>query len=702
MNLTTAFAYNPFGQPETVTDSLGNTTAFEYDSVGNLTATIDPLGNRTTRGYDAVSRLTGLTDPRGFTTAFAYDALNRVTQITDAINGLTQFTYDPNGNLLTVTDAKGNTTTYTYDVQDRLEARTDPLSRQESYSYDLSGNLQTFTDRKGQVSTLTYDPLNRRTLSDYADGSSTSFVYDPAGRLAVADDSISGRIDFTYDPLDRLVQELTPQGVVEYAYDVLGRRTSLTVSGQTPVGYQYDAASRLTQVAQGSQVVGLGYDAAGRRNTLTYPNGVTTSYSYDTASRLTNILHQGPTAVIESLSYSYDAAGNRISFNRGNGTSTLLPDAIQAAYDAANEQVQFDSSTPNLTYDANGNLATQTDAQGTTTYTWDARNRLVSISGPGVSASFVYDALGRRMSKTINGVLTDYQYDGNDIVAEIGSGAVGATYLRSLNIDEPFVRQGGNDEYYHTDALGSALALSDNSGTVQTTYSYEPFGNTTITGVSANPFQYTGRENDGTGLYYYRARYYSSVHQRFLSQDPFNLASMQVLPQGQPDAVLGDFFVRLLLKQPQQLHAYAYVQGNPLRFADPYGLLTIFGGGGFSAVGPAGFEGSAGLYADTGKGTAGYFASLGGGAGINVSADIFAGVIFRELQGVTLNTNVVLFNLVSITVLIDPITGDFVGGTLGLGPSLTPFALSETINVTATSCLFNCTPPIEECLSCRK
>ena len=54
---------------------------------------------------------------------------------------------------------------------------------------------------------------------------------------------------------------------------------------------------------------------------------------------------------------------------------------------------------------------------------------------------------------------------------------------------------------------------------LQTEYTYEPFGATTATGTaSTNPFQYTGRENDATGLYNYRARYYSptsaAIHQR--------------------------------------------------------------------------------------------------------------------------------------------------------------------------------------------
>ena len=218
---------------------------------------------------------------------------------------------------------------------------------------------------------------------------------------------------------------------------------------------------------------------------------------------------------------------------------------------AANELVQFNSSTPNLTYDANGNLVSQTNASGTTTYMWDARNRLTGLSGPGVSASFTYDALGRRINKTVNGVKTDYLYDGNDIVAEIGGGAVSATYLRSLNVDEPFVRQGSVSEYYHTDVLGSVLALSDGSGTVQTTYRYDPFGNTTVTGSSSNVFQYTGREADGTGLLFYRARFYSPTLQRFISEDPLEFLA-------------GDF------------NLYVYAGNSPLNFVDPDGEIRIF------------------------------------------------------------------------------------------------------------------------------
>jgi RHS repeat-associated protein len=560
LNHITTIAYNAFGQPTSVQGPIPSEppTTFAYDADGNLITTTDPLGNVTQRIYDAVSRLVSLTDPRGAQTQFQYDALNRVTAIADARHGLTAFSHDPNGNLLTVTDAKSQPTTYAYDSMDRLATRTDVLNRQESYQYDPVGNLTQFTDRKGQQTTFTYDALNRRTGAQYADGSSTSFTHDAVGRLTQATDSLVGAIDFVYDQLDRLIKEISAQGLVEYTYDALGRRTTMTANGQAPVSYQYDAASRLIQVAHAGLVVGLGYDATGRRTSLTYPNGTSTTYSYDNASRLTNIIHTGPAGLIESLSYTYDAAGNRISLTRANGSATLLPAAVQAAYDAANEQIAFNSQP--ATFDANGNQTTSTDATGTTTYTWDVRNRLTAITGPTLSASFTYDALGRRVSKTVNGQTTGYLYDGNDIVQEIGGGAISATYLRSLNIDEPFIRQAGSNEHYHTDALGSVLALTNVAGALQTSYSYEPFGKTTITGTSSNPFQYTGRENDQPvlsgvegGLYYYRARYYSSTLHRFLVEDPVGLSGSGI-------------------------NLYTYVLDNPLKYVDAIGLRVNLNG----------------------------------------------------------------------------------------------------------------------------
>lgn len=169
-------------------------------------------------------------------------------------------------------------------------------------------------------------------------------------------------------------------------------------------------------------------------------------------------------------------------------------------------------------------------------------------------ASFVYDGLGRREKKTINGSLTEFLYDGLNPVQETSGAAILANILPGLAIDEFLTRTdvvAGVTSNFLTDALGSPIAVTDNSGVVQTEYTYEPFGKTTFTGSSnSNPYQYTGRENDGTALYYYRARYYHPELQRFLSEDPIEF-------------VAGD------------VNLYSYVWNNPVVFGDPFGFQGV-------------------------------------------------------------------------------------------------------------------------------
>jgi len=114
--------------------------------------------------------------------------------------------------------------------------------------------------------------------------------------------------------------------------------------------------------------------------------------------------------------------------------------------------------------------------------------------------------------------------DGVNPVQETSGTTVLANILTGPGIDDFFTRTdvgAGVTSNLLTDALGSTVALADSSGAVQSENTYEPFGKTTATGVSnTNPFQYTGRENDGTGVYYYRARYYHPGLQRFIGEDP--------------------------------------------------------------------------------------------------------------------------------------------------------------------------------------
>ncbi len=562
----TVIGYNAKGVPISLTDALGNISTFEYDEFGNLIKATDPLGNAAQLDYDFIGRLISAIDPKGKITLYSYDDLNRIREITDALNGKTIFSYDQNGNLLTVKDAKNQTITYTYNLKDKVATMTDQLGKTETYSYDQSDNLLSLTDRKGQTTAYQYDLMNLPTKATYSDGSTTSFTYDVVRRLTDINDSISGPIHYEYSntgcsacggAIDKVIQEITPLGSISYTYDAIGRRTSMTVAGQPTVNYNYDADSSLTNLnTLISGVVAnfnIGHDALGRRASLTLPNGVTTNYGYDNASRLLNLNHLNPAnAILESLTYTYDANSNRTSMVRPAVNLPMPNTATNITHNQANQLLTFNDKT--ITYGDNGNMTAVTNTCGTTNYTWDVRNKLTGMNGfntdcSPLSASFKYDAWGRRFEKTVNGKTTQYLYDGYDIIQEIEGGAVSANYIRTGNIDEPLVRikSDGSVKYYQTDALGSIIALTDETGVITTQYAYDPFGNVTVSGqVSDNPFQYTGRENDGTGLYYYRARYYNSELQRFISEDPIGLMG--------------------------GINKFAYTFNNPANLTDPLGL----------------------------------------------------------------------------------------------------------------------------------
>ena len=216
------------------------------------------------------------------------------------------------------------------------------------------------------------------------------------------------------------------------------------------------------------------------------------------------------------------------------------------------------STRTKYTYDYNGNTLTKVVGSNTTSYAWDYENRMTSVTlpGSGGTVTFKYDPFGRRIYKSSSSATSVFAYDGDNMVEETNSsGTAVARYADGLNIDEPLAMlRGGATSFYHADGLGSVTSLSNTSGSIAQTYTFDSFGNQTAsTGSLTNPFRYTARESDTeTGLYYYRARYYDPSTGRFLSEDA--------------EAFGGS------------IDFYAYVQNNPLNFSDPFGLYRTKSG----------------------------------------------------------------------------------------------------------------------------
>jgi RHS repeat-associated protein len=285
-----------------------------------------------------------------------------------------------------------------------------------------------------------------------------------------------------------------------------------------------------------------------------------TSLTYGTGGSCSS-----PPYNLGSLTYTYDADGRRTA-TAGSLATVALPANVaggtSTAYNADNSQTKFNGTTHS--YDTNGNLT----GDGTNTYTWDARNHLTAISG-GSTASFVYDGFGRRMKKVIGGTTTQFVYDGLNPVQELNSSSgVVANVLNGLSIDERFSRtdSSGNVSTFVADALGSTVGLVGSAESIATSFTYQPSGATTVSGsANGNSYEFTGRENDGAGLYYYRARYYSPTFQRFIAQDPLDFAG-------------GD------------ANLYRYVVDNPTNYRDPSGRGLLGAGIGAVVGGIEGYE----------------------------------------------------------------------------------------------------------------
>ncbi len=155
---------------------------------------------------------------------------------------------------------------------------------------------------------------------------------------------------------------------------------------------------------------------------------------------------------------------------------------------------------------------------------------MTSVTLPSTAVvSFKYDPLGRRIQKATASATTIYAYDGENMVEETNAtGAAQARFAMGLSIDEPLAQlRIGTTHFYNADGLGSVTSLTTGAGAVAASYTYDTFGNLAASsGSVTNPFRYTAREWDGeTGLYFYRARYYSPVSGRFLTEDPIDFAA---------------------------------------------------------------------------------------------------------------------------------------------------------------------------------
>ena len=605
---STNYEYDLVGNLHVLTDPNGNPWTYEYDSRNRKIKDIDPLGHKTQWTYDKVGNNLQIIRPDGGVAAHSYDVMNRVTQTIDPKSQITKFEYDNESNILKLTDANNHEYDFTYDLLNRKTTMTFPDSSTESYTYDPESNLSTYTNRGGSIRSYNYDNRNRDTLSSWNDNLTPSIFkkYDTAGRLKKIKNSVS-TLTYSYDEANELIEESSAVTgnlikTINYSYNSDGLKSSMTNPDGSSVSYNYTERNQMASVSvNGENPLAIyTYDLNGNRLTKKLENGTSTHYTWDEANRNTSINHKNSSGSFAKFDYGYDNMDRKIFVQHNNdkgdsysydsidqitdvkynvtdpgGTQTNPDRIVNYDWDAlGNRNTVTDNGTVknyisnnsnqytdigghSLTYTANGNLKTFSGW----IYTYDAQDRLTEAKKGSTKVKFFYDALNHCVKRTINGSPTFFYYDEWNIIDERNiNDAQIARYINGEMADEILSRLSfGVAIYYHQEALGSISQLTNGSGNVIESYSYDIFGASTIKDGSGliisqsafgNRFLFTAREFiSEIALYDYRNRIYSPDLGRFLQVDPTRFSA-------------------------EDINLYGYVFNNVINEGDDNGLFA--------------------------------------------------------------------------------------------------------------------------------
>ena len=502
-------------------------------------------------------------------TYYKYDGLNRLTEqgtctnkvTTSGTNVLVQHFYDSyafrsqagfnNSNF--PDDASGNGkgaltasvatvlgssnkiyTAYYYDIKGRV-AKT--VQSNLLGGYDVTATIYTFTDKPATV-THTHTASGKPTRTEMY-----TYSYNHADRLLKVEHTLGGTkitlADYAYDNLGRLQSKSlhgSATNKLTYAYNVRGWLTGISGSkftqnlyynnGNGTAKYNGSISSMTWKAGNESTIRGykFTYDGLSRLMNATYGEtaGINTNTNrfsenvtaYDKNGNIKTLQRYGQTAAS-----SYGLIDN-LTFTLGGNQLNRVDDAAAAsAYGGGFEFKDGVKQANEYTYDSNGNLTKDLN-KGISTITYNVLNlpNMVTFSD-GSTIAYTYGADGTKL-KTVHktgSTTTTTDYCGN-VVYENG-------VQKLLLTDEGYVTlSDGKYHYYLKDHQGNNRVVINQSGTVEETNHYYPFGGVFASTGNTQPYKYNGKELDakkGLNWYDYGARHYDAALGRFTTNDRF-------------------------------------------------------------------------------------------------------------------------------------------------------------------------------------
>ena len=448
---------------------------------------------------------------------------------------------------------------YYYDIKGRM---VKTVQSNLLGGYDVTSTTYTFTDNPSTV-THTHTASGKPTRTEVY-----SYSYDHAGRISKVEHTLGG----------------TKITLASYAYDNLGRLQSKSLHGSAAnkLTYAYNVRSWLTGISGSKFTQNLYYNTGngtakynGSISSMTWQAGDDSTvrgykFTYDGLDRIQNAIY-GETASLstninrfsENVS-EYDKNGNIKSLQRYGRTGasaygmldnltytlngnqlTRVDDAVTAsAYNGGFEFKDGVKQSNEYAYDANGNLTKDLN-KGITNMSYNCLNlpSVVTFSD-GSTITYTYAADGTKLKTVhkIGGATTTTDYCGN-VIYENG-------VQKLLLTEEGYVTlSDGKYHYYLKDHQGNNRVVINQSGTVEETNHYYPFGGVFASTGNAQPYKYNGKELDtkkGLNWYDYGARHYDAALGRFTTVDP-------------------------LAEKHYSINSYAYCGNNPINRIDPDG-----------------------------------------------------------------------------------------------------------------------------------
>ena len=529
---------------------------------------------------------------------YKYDGLNRLTEqgtctnkvTTSGTNVLVQHFYDSyafrsqagfnNSNF--PDDASGNGkgaltasvatvlgssnkiyTAYYYDIKGRV-AKT--VQSNLLGGYDVTATVYTFTDKPATV-THTHTASGKPTRTEMY-----TYSYDHADRLLKVEHTLGGTkitlADYAYDNLGRLQSKSlhgSATNKLTYAYNVRGWLTGISGTkftqnlyyntGNGTARYNGSISSMTWKAGNESTVRGYKFTYDGLDRLLNATYGETAGINANTDRFSENVTAYDKNGNIKTLQrYGQTGAStygliDNLTFTLGGNQLTRVDDAVAtSAYNNGFEFKDGVKQANEYNYDSNGNLTKDLN-KGITNISYNCLNlpSVVTFSD-GSTVTYTYAADGTKL-KTVHktgSTTTTTDYCGN-VVYENG-------VQKLLLTDEGYVTLSDSKyHYYLKDHQGNNRVVINQSGTVEETNHYYPFGGVFASSGNVQPYKYNGKELDakkGLNWYDYGARHYDAALGRFTTVDPSAENYYSTSP-------------------------FTYCLNNPLNYIDPLGTDTV-------------------------------------------------------------------------------------------------------------------------------